>query len=174
MPRPLGRCRVGVLGQPFTDAVFIEDLGQTVGGVEHVKTLVREARFAHLRSFEDRVIELTQGMLHAGVIDTDHGLINTVVPSSGQPVRLDFEIARCVRFPRLHTTGLGLMLGRLITTFTFAVQPDTVWAAEFAKRATEALHVPRRVLRVAKRFIDRTLEYQRQQIGLDVRLDLPW
>jgi len=174
VPEPLGLCRVKQQGVNFTDALFIEDIGACIQAIDHVKTLVRENQLDELRCFEDQVIDLTDRMLRLGVVDPDHGFLNTVVPSSNLPVRLDFEIAQRVVFPSMFTGLLGSMLGRLVGTYIFAVQPDTSRVKGFASRLVEKVKPTGRVLDRTKTYLIQLMDKQEKEIGLRTELSLPW
>ena len=68
----------------------------------------------------------------------------------------------------------GRMIGHLLTTYTFAVQPETPRVTALATRLDDRLQLPGAVLQRARRYLDRALAVQREQIGLDVRVPLPW
>lgn len=173
VPKPLGYCRVQVAGQPYTDALGMEDLGNCRSALECVKTLARQGNEAELARFEDQLIGLTCSLLRAGFVDPDHSLVNTVVPEHGRPVRLDFELARFVRCPSWALNSYSEMIGRLIATYVFAVQPEVGRARRFATRLADVLNASRRVRRKAYAFTTGMLRHQ-QRLGIDVRFELDW
>jgi hypothetical protein len=108
------------------------------------------------------------------MVDVDHGLVNTVVQTSGRPVRLDFELARLVIWPRIFPTLYGHMLGQLILLHAFAVQPDTYRTTQFAARLCEHLRPPRRALARTSIYIRKYIQVQLENTGVDTLLTLPW
>lgn len=174
VPKPLGFCRVTPSIAGYTDALFIEDLGECESATSHLKRLIRTGQEQEALQFENVMIEMTKQILDAGMIDVDHGLVNMVIQPSGRPVRLDFELARRVVWPRLFRGLYGQMLGHLILLHAFAVQPDTERPTRFAERLRERLNPPRRVLAEASVYIQKWIKVQLETTGIDTRLTLPW
>ena len=174
VPQPLGFCRVtpGIAG--YTDALFLGDLGECESATSYLKRLIKAGQEQQALQFENVMIEMTEHILEAGMIDVDHGLVNMVVQPSGRPVRLDFELARQVGWPQLFTGMYGQMLGHLILLHAFAVQPDTERPTRFAARLCESLHPPQRVLAQAGIYIRKWVKVQFETTGIDTRLTLPW
>jgi hypothetical protein len=71
-----------------------------------LKQLIQTGQEQQVLRFENVMIEMTEQILAARMIDVDHGLVNIVVQTSGRPVRLDFELARLVIWPRLFSDSL--------------------------------------------------------------------
>jgi hypothetical protein len=154
--------------------LFLEDLGKTISATEFVKHLIRDTHEDRVREFEVQLIKMTCAMVGAGIVDPDHGLINTVVPESGEPVRLDLEMARGSWHSALRRQAYGRMIGHLVSTYAFAVQPDTSRATAFALRLAERLRPAPRVLRDAARYVNAMMDEQLRSANIDTRLDLPW
>ncbi len=174
VPAPLGYRKINLDAVDYTDALFVEDIGECVTALSHVKRLIAENRQEELTAFEDDLVEMTAALIDAGVVDPDHGMLNVVVLPNGRPVRLDFEIARRVIYPALATKAYGDTLGRLIASYTFAVQPDVNRVREFAKRLKDQLDPPAAALKRCKWYVKDRLDRQRREIQLDVNVDLPW
>jgi len=174
VPHPLGYCRLTPSIAGYTEALFIEDLGECASATDYLKQLIHAGQEQQVLRFENVMIEMTEQILAAGMVDVDHGLVNIVVQTSGRPVRLDFELARLVIWPLLFTTMYGDMLGRLIVLHAFAVQPDTDRTTRFAERLCEHLRPPRRSLARAGIHIQKHLKEQLENTGLDTRVTLPW
>jgi hypothetical protein len=174
VPRLLGTSRLRLRGMPYRHAVVLEDLGNVDNAMEHVKRLLGEGRNEQAERFEDQIIALTDALLESGVADADHSMINIVAAPSGRPFRLDFEIARLVRWPCLFPGLCGAMIGRLVATYAFTVQPDVVRAERFATRLARHLAPTVRVLRLARIHVERLLQVQEHEVGIDTRLSLPW
>jgi hypothetical protein len=174
VPSPLGSLRIDESGFPYTDALFLEDLGDCTVAVEYVKRLIREERKADLRDLLEGIVDMTVRMVDARVFDRDHSLINIIVNPAGRPVRVDLEIAKTWRVLPIPPRIYGEMLGRLIATFAFAVQPDVDQVTAFAQDLAEGLEAPPRVLRQAKKQVDRMMDAQRRAQGRNTRVLLPW
>lgn len=174
VPTPFGFLNAPSDSTTFTEALFLEDLGRTISGMSHLGRLAGDGLEEQLHEFETRLIEMTARCLDAGLLDKDHGLVNTVVPADGQPVRLDLELARQVRMPHLYPSTCGEMLGNLMGTYAFAVQPDTERATRFAIRLAEGVSVPHRILRLAARRVQFMMDYQRRMAGIHTEVQLPW
>ena len=174
VPRPLGTCRIAPSIAGYTEVLFMEDLGQCEDANQYLKRLIQTGRDQQALRFEDALIEMTQRLLDAGMLDVDHGLVNIMVQTSGRPVRLDVEFARLVVWPRLFAGMYGQMLGCMIGLHAFAVQPDTDRTTRFAQRLCVRLRPPRRALDRAGIHVREMLQFQLQNSAIDTRLVLPW
>lgn len=174
VPRPYGCARISITGNSYTDAVLIEDLGECRTLLAVVSELARTGAATQRVQIETAFIDLTMSLLKASIVDPDHGLINTVVCGGARLVRLDFELAQRVVFPKLHRRLYGRMLGRILSSYTFAVQPRTEMVSEFAERLVAALKPPRRVLQQASTFLNHKLDVQAKRQGLKIEVTLPW
>jgi hypothetical protein len=172
VPRPLGQCVM--LTGPYTEAMLIEDLGDCILGIDHVKKLLREDREAEHNQFVDQVFEMTEAMLRHGVLDPDHGLHNILVGADARPVRIDFEVAKVIRGEIGKHSAYGEMMGRLLTSYVFAVQPDTSRIEKFAARIEEALAPPKPVLQRAGKYVRDQLAKQSATMGVHTELHLDW
>lgn len=173
-PRALGSGRVVPSIDGYTDVLFMEDLGDCETALDYLKQLVRAGEESLVLSFENAVIDMTRQLVDAGMLDDDHGLLNIVVQRSGRPVRLDLEITRRVFWPRLFPSMYGRMLGRLIGLHAFAVQPDVGRTTRFAERLRGRLEPPQAVLERAAGHARAMMAKQREKIGIDTQLALPW
>lgn len=174
VPYPFATGRLAPPLAGYTDVLFMEDLGPCESATEYFKRLITEGREADARRFEDAMIQMTEQIVMAGMLDYDHGFVNTVVQVSGRAVRLDFEFARWVGWPRLFTSLYGRMLGHVILLHAFAVQPDTERSRHFAARLRERLRPSPRVLARVSGYVQKWLGDQRDRRGIDTRLSLPW
>jgi hypothetical protein len=174
VPCPLGTYRVRPAIFGYTDALFMEDLGQCESSTEFLKRLIREGDSQKILRFEESIIEMTEQIVLARMLDVDHGFVNTVVQASGQPVRLDFELARWVGWPRMFPGMYGQMLGHMILLHAFAVQPDTARTTLFAERLRDRMRPSPRALKNASIYIQEWLHDQLRRSGIDTRLHLPW
>jgi hypothetical protein len=176
VPRPLGRCVVEPRIAGYADAVFMEDLGNCELSTDHLKRLIQTGQEHEALRFEDTLIEMAERLAKAGLLDVDHGLANIVVQGSSRTVRLDLELARPAAWARLpqYSGMYGEMVGRLIGLHAFAVQPDVARSTRFAARVCARLQPNRRTLEQAGRYAHRMMRKQREEIGIDTRLELPW
>lgn len=174
VPRPLGCYRVPANTDGFTDAILMEDMGNCASATEHIKKLIADGDEMRLESVNHQLVEMTAVILAAGIIDTDHSLVNIVVRSDGKLVRLDLEMARWVGLPRFFTGMYGRMLGRLLGSYTFAVQPDGQRVRQFAQRLAIRLAPPTRAMRVAQRYLDGMLANQRSCTRIDMQVPNVW
>ncbi len=171
VPRPVGLLRVEEAGVSV-HAVLMEDLGRCTVALDHVKHLARTDDQA-LRAFDVELIELTRRVLEAGFVDSDHRLNNIVVDAEGRPLRLDVELARRA-YPGLATRVRGQMLGRLVATYAFAVQPAVALAERFAAELARRLEPSAGTRWVAGRTVQAMLAQQREGRGIDTVMRLPW
>ena len=113
---------------------------------------------------------MTAAIIEAGVIDRDHSFLNVVAQPDGTPARLDLEIAKS----STSADAYGEMLGRLVATLVFALQPDAERAAPFVAELVARLDPPSGVIGFAIATVDGMLERQRSLGGRDTRIELPW
>ncbi|GAB6060080.1 lipopolysaccharide kinase InaA family protein [Desulfonatronum parangueonense] len=174
VPRPLAyMARLGQ-GAAHTEGVVSGDLGRCSDAVEHFKELIRSGSGDQEAEFVRQVVRATAVMVRLGLLDTDHRLPNFVVTPNGRPVRLDFELNVRTPWPRWWTKKYGLMLGTLLGSFVFAVQPDRERAVAFAAALRRELNPPLRVLRAAETRMREMLQRQEREIGLRMEVDNPW
>lgn len=174
VPCPLGTARLFPDISGYTDVLFMEDLGKCETSAEYFKRLIRDGDETRVLKFEDAIIKMTEQILQAGMLDIDHGLVNTVVQASGRLVRLDFELARWVFWPHLFPWIYGQMLGNVILFHGFAAQPDADRTFRFAQRLQNRLQPSRRVLKRASVYVQKWLDIQASRTGIETRLSLPW
>ena len=174
VPDVLGSCRVRSPHVPYTNALVLEDLGRVGTAMDHLKDLIASRSGQAANDFEDQIIELTRKIVDARVIDADHSMMNIVMTDEGRPARLDFEIARRVSSPRWSPRTWGAMIGRLVATHAFTVQPDVERARRFALRLANHIRPPAVVLRRAAALVEQMMETQRHEDGIDTRIHLEW
>lgn len=174
LPEPHAYLRLRGVGVRHTEALVEEDLGACTDVTEHLKQLRKAGASAAWRYIENEIIRTTRAMLDAGLVDTDHRLPNFVVQPDGRIVRLDFEMCRRVRASRRETNDLGIMLGTLLGSYAFALQPEVAPLRDFAVRLAAAVDAPPAALAVAKRRVAEMLERQRRESGIDTEVDLSW
>jgi hypothetical protein len=68
----------------------------------------------------------------------------------------------------------GRMLGRLMGSYTFAVQPDDQRVRRFAQQLASQLGPPRRAMRVAQRYLDAMLAEQKARKNIDMNVANVW
>ena len=173
-PRPLGYFRLRQPTVHHTEALITEDLGPCTNAARRAKQLLWSEQYELLERFENDLIAITLAMVSGGLIDTDHRLSNFVVTEAGRMVRLDLEHGTRVLFPNIWPNRYGIMLGVLVGSYAFAMQPAVSRAWDFAARLADRLMPPRRVLRRARRKVEAMLNRQRIERGIDTRVSLPW
>ena len=174
VPKVLGHWQVNDRSLPYTGALFLEDLGECILAMEHVKTLILDGKEDELHEFEEQLIDITWNVLAAGIVDTDHTLINMVVNSSMELYRLDYEVGKKVLFRGLVPRAYGDMLGRMLESYTYAVQPDAARTYRFAKRLVDVLRPPPSVLKRVSAYVDRAMDEQHSAMGIKTEVTLPW
>ncbi len=172
VPAPLGTTSFALKDSEFTDALFLEDLGPCETAFEHLKNLIRAGEEAPVERFLAEVVELTASIVERDIIDTDHSLNNLVVTARGRLMRLDTEIARELR--GRPAKPYGIMLGRLMGSFVFAVQPELERVGPFANALASRLDPDPAALREASAQVARMLDSQLRRKARDSRVTLPW
>lgn len=173
-PRPILSCRIAMPESRFTEAVFMEDLGQCTPGNAHLKRLYSEGMDRGAATFEAHVIQITASMIAGGILDPDHGLINFVINSEGRLYRLDLELAQSVINSRWHPLLCGRMIGTLIGSHCLVVQPNIHLTEQFAIRLAEQVMPSQLMRRRAAERIDEILRVQSTSCGIHTQLTLQW
>jgi hypothetical protein len=172
--RPIARFGIGPGDGRFSEVLVMEDLGAVRTAQECIKDAIAAGRLGEVERLEKDVIELTARIVDAGVLDSDHSVMNMVCKEEGRLCRLDFEVARVAPSASLRPGLLARMIARLVGTFVFSVQPDGERAARFASLLAGELGASKRVRRRAKCIVDEMLAKQRASRGIDSRLPLEW
>lgn len=157
-----------------TECLIVEDLGRCADSTEFFKAAIRSNDTAAIEAFERNIISSTKTMIDCRLLDIDHRLPNYVITPEGEPVRLDFELARRIHIRQIHTKEYGLMIGTLLGSYIFAVQPNTARMEHFFNKLIDVPAPPASVLHIAAARIHDMLERQRQEIGMDITFNPPW
>lgn len=174
-PKPLAYLVLRDARTPYTEAMVSADLGECQRALAVFKDLLAAGDESRVRAFESALIESTAGMLAVGLVDTDHRIPNFTVPAgSEKPVRLDFELCRRVRCVAWHPHAVGLMLGTLLGTHVFAVQPAVHKTTDFAARLQTAVRATPRVQRIARARVAEMLGTQSRERGVEVSMPELW
>jgi hypothetical protein len=175
VPRALDCWSLSMPGCSYTDVVVLEDLGECRTAFDILQHHIAAGMTLQREALDKEVVELTRAILEAGIVDPDHSMVNLVYPRSRPGLyRVDGELGRRWVGNAKWELLCGRMLGRLVTGYTFAVQPHTYLAEGFAARLADELSMSPRVLREARLFISKRLEKQRMGVGIDTRLKLDW
>jgi hypothetical protein len=174
VPGVIGWCDLTGLRSRWTEALLLEDLGECTRAMVHTRQLVEAGREQELATYMAEVLDLTEGVLRCGIIDTDHSMQNLVATPDGRAVRLDFEIARVAPLGVMSSRELGETLAHLIGSFAFAIQPEVHRATEFARQVQERLRPSRAVLEATSTEIRRMMQVQLEHSGIDTHVPLPW
>ncbi len=174
VPDALGSARLRDPDVPFTLALILEDLGDCQSATEHVKRLISDEREAELDTFLDDVLKLTRAMLDLGVVDIDHSFLNLVATPSGDVARLDFELAEKQHWREISDEKLGKMVGWMLGTYMYAVQPEVERVHDLGRRAAEVLDLNQKARRHARAKLHEVMAYQLRTSGIDTKVELPW
>lgn len=173
-PKPIGWCYLSKNKTGFTEAVVMEDLGRGTDGLVYLKRLIQDKDEVQIQAFEDRLIAVTKEMLESKILCEDHSLFNFYVTDEGNIYRLDLELAQHVINPLFHPKQYLHMLGRLLVSYTYAVQPDVERTTAFAKKMVHELRPPFYVLWGVKRYLKKKLKFQKEKYGIDTTVILPF
>ena len=173
VPKPIGFANIGRNPSRHTDLLIMEDLGDCQESITYMKSCVQEGDEEGIKKLEASLIDMTVLMVHGRLLAYDHSLINIVVTSSGEVVRLDLEQARKVQFLKMHTDLYARMLSTFIASYIYAVQPDTGRVYNFIEKLFAELKPPTSVLQTTQKYIDSKLSNQEKQTGINIRITLP-
>ena len=174
VPEVLGYFRLRDWGAAYTEAVVLQDLGRCGDLTEHVKRLRREGGDAALARIEEELIKSTQTLVESNIVDVDHRLPNFLVRPCGVIARVDFEMAHRVRNRGADPAELGGMLGTLIGSYAFALQPDTAPVGVFAESLARVSKACPQARRFARLQIDKMLCRQDREAGIRTAVALDW
>ncbi len=173
VPEVLGFSLINMSDIEYTHAIVLEDITPSKNATIYLNNLVRSGDYKKVAAFEESLIQMTIQMVELGVVDADHSLVNIVVDGAGVPFRLDFEMATLLGVNYFLARQYGKMIGRLVASIVYAVQPNVELAERFFDRLVTALQPSTRVIRIAKAHIDSELEKQRLEKGIDVQIRIP-
>ncbi len=173
VPKVLGYGRLEPAFSPYVVGIALEDLGPLPTGLTYLKALLEESRLDEVERFEQRVIDLTAGFLAVGVADADHRLNNMLVSADGQPRRIDLELARRC-WPPAAPRLVGRMLGHLLATYIFAIQPDLTRFEPFARGLADRVRPRTAALRCIEQAVGEELRRQRHACDIDTHVHFPW
>ena len=171
-PRAIAYGRAPANRFGYTDVMVMEDLGDCETAGRYLKARIEAADEAAVAKFEAEVIRMTGILARARIIDFDHSMVNIVV-TGARPIRLDLEKARRVPWIGLRPGLYARMIGQLLGTYVFAVQPDTDRARHFAEKLFTEISPTPAVVAGAQAHLDAMLKRQKDGIGIDVALTLP-
>lgn len=174
VPEPFGYWFVRTDSGPSQEVILMHDLGPCMMASTYLHDLVTRQDWSRQIALDNEIVAMTRGVVDAGVVDPDHSVNNIVVDERRQLFRVDLEMAGRHRRGRFFSTRYAMMLGRLIESYTYAVQPHVELSLAFCDRLARELR-PSRVARSrAAAFVARRLDRQRRTRGIDTRLALRW
>lgn len=156
----------------FTDAIIMEDLGDISTALDHIKDCIDTTDDEKIFLFEEKIIKMTATLINNALLDTDHTLFNIVVNESGIPFRLDFELAKKTIFPSLFFYQYGQLIGNLLASYTYAVQPQVERVPLFYKKLCSEVNASKLTLWIAKRKLKKSLDYQAKRYGIDSNVSI--
>ena len=168
VPAVLGFCRTLRF-----EVLVLEDLGVCERVGEYLGRLVTENENEEIGRIENELVDATAIMVRAGILDTDHSVLNFVVAPDRSIYRLDLECSRR-RGSLFRDHLLAEMLGRLVSTFAFAVAPQLDRVSRLADSFAKLLEVRSGVLNKARLVVDRHMELQQRECGVRMELSLSW
>lgn len=172
-PEPLGFARRIRVGGFRGGAIVMQDLGQCEPAIGLLKELVENGDEDGLARFDRAVVEMTRSMIAGNLLDDDHGVLNIVSTPTRELFRLDLERGRRVFDHRLRPRLCGVMLGRLITTYTFGAQPEVEHVRRFALLLKEQLNPSATAWERARRYLEYHLRHQLEHGGYFADVVLP-
>jgi len=122
--------------------------------------------------FDDALIRMTGILARARIIDFDHSMVNIVVKDR-ELIRLDLEKARRVPWIGLRPNLYGEMIGQLLATYVFAVQPEIGRAERFAERLFAEIKPSPSIIMRAQAHVNKQMKRQKDGRGIDMALRLP-
>ena len=143
-----------------------------INATQHIKDLLGKKNYDEVLSFSDEIMSLTSLLLDVGLVDPDHRLINLMVNETGEPVKIDLEIASIMSKYRFYENKIGDMLGTLIYSYIFAVQPHMDFAQNFSDSIIQEVNPSRYARKRAKKVIRHALSRQYDEIKIDSQIQL--
>ncbi len=161
VPKALACFRFNTAQNGYTDVLIMEDLGSCERAIDSLPKLIQKNNSRNERiQFEDKIISLTRSIIEAGVLDSDHHLVNILILPSGDVARVDFEISTVIYRPGLHEEKLAKMISHLLKTYIFSVQSNVELIDEFSLRLNNQLNLSIKVLNNINSLVNKYLEQQ--------------
>lgn len=157
------------------EAVVLEDLGECESSMMHLKTAAERGDAAEIHRVNELIVDMTARLVEHGFVDTDHSMTNLVFTPDGSLARLDMEHCQHVGWRMgLSARKCGEMLGVLIGTYAYAVQPRVQLAVAFGHALAKRVRVPQAALNVAQRLVDRMMSEQAAAKQIHSHVELGW
>lgn len=161
----------------FTDALVIQDLGSCKRIVDVIPEYIQKSNGTphELIKLENKIINLTQSILEAGVIDFDHHLVNILLLPSNHVARVDFELSSIFYRPKLHKYKLAKMIANLLTSYIYSTQYNIDLINSFSIRLNQSLVLSPKVLQHVNILVNKDLQQQQKiKPGLMTSWVAPW
>ena len=117
-------------------------------------------------------MDLTEKMVENRIFDSDHSMVNIVPIQNDTAARLDLECAHIAPRRRLAERIYGLMIGRLIGSYVFTVQPDVSCMSRFSNALLDRLRPSAAVLRTAESQLQEMLSSQLEGSSIDTEFSI--
>ncbi len=170
VPKALACFRFNTPQNGYTDILILEDLGSCIRIIDVLPKLIKNHNYSELIKIEDKIINLTHAIILAGVIDSDHHLVNILILPSGNIARVDFEISTIVSRAELHGKKLAKMISALLITYIFSVQENLELINAFTIRLNSLLNLSQKVRNDINIIVNKNLDQQENKkliTGLD-------
>ena len=173
VPEPIALGTIGRNPTGYNEALVMEDLGWTQHAADHLVDLIAAKNEPAIKALEDAVVDMTVSLVQNRIIDYDHSMVNIVVNAAGEPYRLDLEHALKVPARFMFQERYVRMLGQLIGSYVFAVQPETNRAERFAGRIFDELCPSRAQIAKIQEHVDDMMNTQFRDKGMRTTVALP-
>jgi tRNA A-37 threonylcarbamoyl transferase component Bud32 len=164
-PKPLYHEFVG-----NTEVLFMEDLGACLDVIEVLKAYVLSGNIQEFTRLEDGIIGIAGKMIRNGWLDPDCRLPNFALTPGNQLVRLDFELAYRVHTSAMLRQDCAVMIGTLVATHLFAMQPQTMRSLPFAERLLQSVAIPPGIAHASDRIVEQIIAKQKRLSGIDTKI----
>jgi len=173
-PKLLGRMKIRYDKIPYNYCVFTEDLGSTTTATKVLNKYISNKNEVAINDLEYKIISLTEILFSNGIVDPDNILANMLIDHNGKFWRIDFELAQKAKFSNSLVGLRGKMIGRLIASYTWAVQPELWRVQQFSSKLANTLILSENVKTKALKVFNEHVNKQYDEIGIDSRTSLPW
>lgn len=173
VPEPFGFFRLKRPNGEKFEFLAIEDLGSTERGLPYLKRLIADNDESAVKSFENRLIEITLSLVGLGVVDIDHQLNNFLIDKSDRLLRIDFECARQYWPGVTPKREFAEMIARLLASHIYAVQPDMSRTKQFSERLYRQLNINHQIRARVQSSVNKKLDIQHRKMGVATTINLP-
>lgn len=168
VPRFFGHLHVPRQGLKYEEILWMQDLGPVVSLGSRLHSASKTRLEAEVRAINQKIVEITKGLIEAEVFDHDHRIANFVEDVTGRVSRIDFENARIGSSKLFRANREGAMLGALLASYAWLSRYNPEFTREFVKDLYRDIEPSLQTRQIADRKVNSEMERYSQRTGFSL------